>query len=107
MFKGKKGQQLARDIGKKNKTFVAGAGLPTPKKAESGGAEASGPAKQDIEAIKVWSRSVVSVLTLQSKNQCGLTTLQTRRLRGDQTEVYKIFNVYKKNYRNVFFTQER
>ena len=59
MFKGKKGQQLARDIGKKAKTFVAGAGLPTPKKTDAaGGAEAvpSGPAKQDIEAIKVWSR---------------------------------------------------
>ena len=24
--------------------------------------------------------------------ECGLTTLQTRRLRGDQTEVFKIFN---------------
>ena len=32
--------------------------------------------------------------------QCGLTTtLETRRLRGDQTEVFKIVN----GYRNMFF----
>ena len=27
--------------------------------------------------------------------QCGLTILETRRLRGDQIEVFKIVNVYK------------
>ena len=26
--------------------------------------------------------------------ECGLTTLETRRLRGDHTEVFKIFNGY-------------
>ena len=25
--------------------------------------------------------------------ECGLTTLETRRLRGDQVEVFKIFNI--------------
>ena len=40
--------------------------------------------------------------------ECGLTTLQTRRLRGDQIEVFKILNGYENNDRNMFFlTQER
>ena len=26
--------------------------------------------------------------------ECGLTTLETRRLRGDQIEVFQILNVY-------------
>ena len=28
-------------------------------------------------------------------NECGLTTLETRRLRGDQIEVFRILNGYK------------
>ena len=39
--------------------------------------------------------------------ECGLTTLETRRLRGDQIEVFKILNGSKNNDRNVFLTQER
>ena len=35
--------------------------------------------------------------------QCGLTTLETRRLRGDQIEVFKIVNGYKDVGRNMFF----
>ena len=35
--------------------------------------------------------------------QCGLTTLETRRLRGDQTEVFKIVNGYEDVDRNMFF----
>ena len=35
--------------------------------------------------------------------QCGLTTLQTRRLRGDQIEVFKIVNGYDDVDRNMFF----
>ena len=34
--------------------------------------------------------------------QCGLTTLETRRLRGDQIEVFKIVNDYE-DVRNMFF----
>ena len=45
MFKGKKGQALASDIGKKSKTFVPGEGIPEPKK--------GGPSKEDVAAIKV------------------------------------------------------
>ena len=35
--------------------------------------------------------------------QCGLATLQTRRLRGDQIEVFKIVNGYDNVDRNMFF----
>ena len=35
--------------------------------------------------------------------QCGLTTQETRRLRGDQIEVYKIVNGYENVDRNMFF----
>ena len=35
--------------------------------------------------------------------QCGLTKLETRRLRGDQIEVYKIVNGNEDVDRNMFF----
>ena len=35
--------------------------------------------------------------------QCGLTTLETRSLRGDQIEVFKIVNGYEDVDRNMFF----
>ena len=35
--------------------------------------------------------------------QCGLTTPETRRLRGDQIEVFKIVNGYEDVDRNMFF----
>ena len=38
--------------------------------------------------------------------QCGLTTLETRRLRGDQIEVFKIVNYYQDVGRNMFFKLE-
>ena len=34
--------------------------------------------------------------------ECGLTTLETRRLREDQIEVFKILNEYENIDRNVF-----
>ncbi len=39
--------------------------------------------------------------------ECGLTTLETRRLRGDQIEVFKILNGYEKIYYNIFFSKLR
>ena len=41
--------------------------------------------------------------------ECGLTTLETRRLRGGQIEVFKILNGYVNIDRNMFFsvTEER
>ena len=35
--------------------------------------------------------------------ECGLTTLESRRLRGDQTEVFKILNGYENIDSNIFF----
>ena len=35
--------------------------------------------------------------------ECGLTTLETRRLRGDQIEVFKISNGYENIESNIFF----
>ena len=37
--------------------------------------------------------------------ECGLTTLETRRLRGDQIEVFKILNGYENIYYNIFFLE--
>ena len=34
--------------------------------------------------------------------ECGLTTLETRRLKGDQIEVFKILNGYENIDRNIF-----
>ena len=35
--------------------------------------------------------------------QCSLTTQETRRLRGDQIEMFKIMNGYEDVDRNMFF----
>ena len=35
--------------------------------------------------------------------ECGLTALETRRLRGDQIEVFKILSGYENIERNMFF----
>ena len=35
--------------------------------------------------------------------ECGLTALETRTLRGDQIEVFKILNGYENIDRNIFF----
>ena len=35
--------------------------------------------------------------------ECGLTTLEMRRLRGDQIEVFKIMNGYENSDSNIFF----
>ena len=39
--------------------------------------------------------------------ECGLTTLETRRLRGDQIEVFRILNGYENIDRNVFFSLKK
>ncbi|KAK7100304.1 hypothetical protein V1264_023281 [Littorina saxatilis] len=46
LFKGKKGQQLVAEVGKKSKTFVPGEALPEKQAAPTG------PSKEDIDAIK-------------------------------------------------------
>ena len=39
--------------------------------------------------------------------ECSLTTLETRRLRGDQIEVFKILNGYENIDRNIFFSLKK
>ena len=39
--------------------------------------------------------------------ECGLTTLETRRLRGDQIEVFQILNGYENIDCNIFFSKLR
>ena len=39
--------------------------------------------------------------------ECGLATIETRRLRGDQIEVFKILNGYENIYRNIFFSLKK
>ena len=39
--------------------------------------------------------------------ECGLTTLETRRLGGDQIEVFKILNGYENIDRNMFFSLKK
>ena len=39
--------------------------------------------------------------------ECGLTTLESRRLRGDQIEVFKILNGYENIDRNIHISQSR
>ena len=40
----------------------------------------------------------------ESLKECGLTTLETRRLRGDQIDVFKILNGCENCYRNIFLS---
>ena len=39
--------------------------------------------------------------------ECGVTTLKTRRLRGDQIEVSEILNGYENIDRNMFFSLKK
>ena len=39
--------------------------------------------------------------------ECGLATLETRRLRGDQIEVFRILNGYEHIYRTMFVSLEK
>ncbi|XP_054716223.1 U2 small nuclear ribonucleoprotein A'-like [Uloborus diversus] len=48
LFKGKRGKQLEKEIGKRSKTFVPGANLPSTSTAE----KSTGPTAADVEAIR-------------------------------------------------------
>ena len=45
----------------------------------------------------------ISATTSDRLKECGLTTLETRRLRGDQIEVFKILNGHENIDPNIFF----
>ena len=67
--------------------------------------------KKDIDMLeRVQRRATKMIPKLRNINfemrlkECGLITLETRRLRGDQIEVFKILNGYEDIDRNIFFT---
>ena len=66
--------------------------------------------KKDIDILeRVQRRATKMIQKLRNISyemrlkECGLTTLETRRLRGDQIEVFKILNGYENIDRNIFF----
>ena len=66
--------------------------------------------KKDIDKLeRIQRRATKIILELRDLSyescllQCSLTTLETRRLRGDQIEVFKIVNSYEEVDRNMFF----
>ena len=70
--------------------------------------------KKDIDTLeRIQRRATKIILELRDLSyeerlkKCGLTTLETMWLRGDQIEVFKILNGYENIDRNVFLTQER
>ena len=70
-----------------------------------------GPSSKDIDMLeRVQRRATKMIPKLRNISyemrlkECGLTTLETRRLRGDQIEVFKILNGYENIDRNIFFT---
>ena len=66
--------------------------------------------KKDIDILERIQRRVTKVTQKLRKisyemrlKECGLTTPETRRLRGDQIEVFKILNGYENIDKNLFF----
>ena len=67
--------------------------------------------KKDIDMLEIVQRRATKMIpklrninSEMRRKECGLTTLETRRLRGDQIEVFKILNGYENIERNGFFT---
>ena len=66
--------------------------------------------KKDIDMLERRATKTIQKLRNISYEmrlkECGLTTLETRRLRGDQIQVFKILNRYENIYRNIVFKRE-
>ena len=67
--------------------------------------------KKDIDTLERIQRRAMKLipelrdLSYEERlKECCLTTLETRRLRGDQIEVFKILNGYENIDRNMFFS---
>ena len=67
--------------------------------------------KKDIYMLERVQRRATKIIPKLRNNcyemrlkGCGLTTLETRRLRGDQIKVFKILNGYENIDRNISFT---
>ena len=70
--------------------------------------------KKDIDTLeRIQRRTTKMIPELRDLSyeerlkECGLTTLETRRLRGDQIEVFKILNGYENIDRNMFFSLKK
>ena len=70
--------------------------------------------KKDIDTLeRIQRRATKMIPELRDLSyeerlkECGLTTLETRRLRGDQIEVFKILNGYEIIDRNMFFSLKK
>ena len=66
--------------------------------------------KKDIDTLEHIQRRATKIIPElrdlsyeECLKECGLTNLETRRLRGDQIEVFKILNEYENIDRNMFF----
>ena len=66
--------------------------------------------RKDIDTLEKIQRRATKLIpglrdmTYEKRlKECGLTTLETRRLRGDQIEVFKILNGYENIDSNLFF----
>ena len=64
---------------------------------------------EDIDTLERVQRRATKTIPKHSNisyemhlKECGLTTLETRRLRRDQIEVFKILNGYENIDRNIF-----
>ncbi|KAK6188950.1 hypothetical protein SNE40_005021 [Patella caerulea] len=87
LFKGKKGQQLAQDLGKRSKTFVPGEKLPEKRNAPSG------PTKDEMDAIKKAIANAKSLDEVERLNQMlksgqvpGRDSGQSKRNKGVEEE---------------------
>ena len=70
--------------------------------------------KKDIDTLeRIQRRATKMIPELRDLSyeerlkECGLTTLETRWLRGDQIEVFKILNGYENIDRNMFFSLKK
>ena len=66
--------------------------------------------RKDIDMLeKIQSRATKLISELRDLRyeerlkECGLTTLETRRLRGNQIEVFKMLNGYENIYSDIIF----
>ena len=70
--------------------------------------------KKDIDTLERIQRRATKMISElrdlsyeERLKECGLTTLETRRLRGEQIEVFKILNGYENIDRNMFFSLKK
>ena len=69
---------------------------------------------KDIDMLEKIQRRATKLITglrdltyAERLKECGLTTIETRRLRGDQIEAFKTLNGYENIDSNIFFSKLR